>query len=81
MRFGCDPERRILRNDQKSRFKNITVQKEKSIFLPDDILKKYLDEKSLPEFRKGNTGIFSVTVYGEKGGSMLCAGMLQLMLE
>jgi arsenite methyltransferase len=47
-------------------FKNITLQKEKAIFIPDDILSGYLDEKSLDDFRNGNTGIFSVTVYGEK---------------
>ena len=47
-------------------FKNVTVQKEKAIYIPDDILVKYLDEKSLHEFRDGSTGIFSVTVYGEK---------------
>ena len=47
-------------------FKNITLQKEKAIFIPDDILSAYLDEKSLDDFRKGNTGIFSITVYGEK---------------
>jgi arsenite methyltransferase len=47
-------------------FKNITIQKEKAIFIPDDILSAYLDEKSLDDFRKGNTGIFSITVYGEK---------------
>jgi arsenite methyltransferase len=47
-------------------FKNITLQKEKAIFIPDDILSGYLDEQSLEDFRKGNTGIFSITVYGEK---------------
>jgi len=47
-------------------FKNITLQKEKAIFIPDDILSGYLDEKSLDDFRNGNTGIFSITVYGEK---------------
>jgi len=51
---------------KKAGFKNITVQKEKSIFVPDDILKNYLDEKSLKDFREGSTGIFSITVYGEK---------------
>lgn len=47
-------------------FKNITLQKEKAIHIPDDILSGYLDEQSLENFRKGNTGIFSITVYGEK---------------
>jgi arsenite methyltransferase len=47
-------------------FKNITLQKEKAIFIPDDILSGYLDEQSLEDFRNGNTGIFSITVFGEK---------------
>ena len=49
-----------------SGYKNITIQKEKAIFIPDDILSNYLDEKSLNDFRNGNTGIFSITVYAEK---------------
>lgn len=47
-------------------FENITVQKQKSIILPDDILKVYLNEEELIEFKTGKTGIFSVTVYAEK---------------
>ena len=47
-------------------FQNIAVQKEKSISIPDDILKKYLTENELSSFKAGNTGIFSVTVYAEK---------------
>lgn len=47
-------------------FENITIQKEKAIFLPDDILKNYLGDEELTEFRKGNTGIFSITVYADK---------------
>ena len=49
-----------------SGYKNITIQKEKAIFIPDDILSNYLDEKSLNDFRNGNTGIFSITVFAEK---------------
>jgi arsenite methyltransferase len=47
-------------------FENITLQKQKHIILPNDILTKYLDDKELTEFKKGKTGIFSVTVYAEK---------------
>ena len=52
---------------------NMTVQKEKAIQLPDDILKNYLNEEALQSFRAGNTGIFSVTVYAEKPKSCGCA--------
>jgi ubiquinone/menaquinone biosynthesis C-methylase UbiE len=47
-------------------FKNIIVQKEKVITVPDDILVKYLDASGLESFKAGSTGIFSVTVYAEK---------------
>lgn len=47
-------------------FTNMSIQKEKAINVPDDILKNYLTERELSEFRSGNTGIFSITVYAEK---------------
>lgn len=47
-------------------FSNITIQKEKPINIPDDILKNYLNENELNSFKSGNTGIFSITVYAEK---------------
>lgn len=49
-------------------FTNITVQKEKPIPIPDDILNKYLDASDIEAWKQGNTGIFSVTVYAEKPG-------------
>lgn len=48
------------------RFKNITLQKEKPIIIPDDILKNYLDEEALKEYKKNITAIYSITVYAEK---------------
>jgi SAM-dependent methyltransferase len=47
-------------------FENIVVQKQKPIVLPDDILLNYLDEAELSAFKKGGTGIFSITVYADK---------------
>ena len=47
-------------------FKNITIQKEKPIIIPDDILQNYLDADALAAFKSGSTGIFSITVYAEK---------------
>jgi SAM-dependent methyltransferase len=49
-----------------SGFSNIQIQKEKRIVLPDDILKNYLSEESINDFKTGETGIFSITVYAEK---------------
>ncbi len=47
-------------------FKEIHLQKQKVITIPDDILEKYLSEAELAAFNAGDTGIFSVTVYAEK---------------
>ncbi len=47
-------------------FKNIVLQKEKVITVPDDILSQYLSTEQLDTFKKSGTGIFSVTVYAEK---------------
>lgn len=51
-------------------FHNVTIQKEKPITIPDDILIKYLSESEVKTFNKGATGIFSITVYAEKEGSV-----------
>jgi SAM-dependent methyltransferase len=53
-------------------FSNINIQKEKVINIPDDILKNYLNEEELANFKSGGTGIFSITVYAEKSKS--CCG-------
>lgn len=55
-------------------FSNITLQKEKPINVPDDILSNYLNEKQLADFKTGNTGIFSITVYAEKPDANCCGG-------
>lgn len=47
-------------------FSEITIQKEKRITLPEEILKDYLSTDQIAEFHSGKTGIFSITVYAEK---------------
>lgn len=47
-------------------FKNVTVQKDKPIVVPDDILSQYLSEEQLTAFKQSGTGIRSITVYAEK---------------
>lgn len=54
---------------EKAGFKNVEIQKEKIVQLPDDILLKYLDASQIEELKQRKTGIFSITVYGEKPGS------------
>lgn len=50
----------------KNGFKNVVVQKEKPIVIPDDILINYLSAGEIDLFKSGDTGIFSLTVYAEK---------------
>jgi SAM-dependent methyltransferase len=47
-------------------FTNLTIQKEKAIDIPNDILSRYLEEKEISDFKSGKTGIFSISVYAEK---------------
>src|SRR5664279_2271282 len=47
-------------------FKNIVVQKDKPIIIPDDILSSYLSAEQMKTFRLSGTGIRSITVFAEK---------------
>ncbi len=55
---------------KESGFQDLTIQKKKSILMPDDILTKYLSEEKIRAFAERNIGIFSITVYGKKPGDM-----------
>ena len=47
-------------------FENVTIQKEKAIIIPDDILVNYLNPAEIAAFRASQMGIFSVTVFAQK---------------
>ena len=47
-------------------FEQVTIQKEKAIIIPDDILINYLTTDQIAAFKNGATGIFSVTVFAKK---------------
>jgi arsenite methyltransferase len=51
---------------EKAGFKNIQIQKERKIELPDSMLAKYLDEAGIEKFKQEFAGIASITVYAEK---------------
>jgi len=51
---------------KESGFKNISLKKEKEVVIPDNILRNYLSEENLIEFKNSNTGIYSITVFAEK---------------
>ncbi len=47
-------------------FSNITLQKEKEIVIPDDILQQYLSAEEIIATNTGNTKLTSITVYADK---------------
>lgn len=47
-------------------FESLTLQKEKQIIIPDDILSNYLSAEEIKAFKESTTGIFSITVFARK---------------
>ena len=47
-------------------FSNVEIKKTKVIDLPDEILKEYLSESALSEYRQSGIGVFSITVTADK---------------
>jgi hypothetical protein len=63
---GAIDKDEYLKIVKETGFENITIQKQKEIQLPDDMLLNYLTKEELKEFRNSDTGIYSITVYAEK---------------
>ena len=51
---------------EEAGFKNISLQKDKAIIIPDNILANYLSADEISEYKNGKTKITSITVYAEK---------------
>jgi SAM-dependent methyltransferase len=56
-------------------FNSITIQKQKPINIPTDILKRYLNEDEIDAFNDGGSGIFSITVFAQKEGEKKTSGV------
>lgn len=69
---GAIQKQRYLEIIEETGFTNITIQKEKIINVPADILNNYLSDAEIRELRESGTGIFSITVYAEKAKA--CCG-------
>ena len=53
-------------------FKNVKIQKEKVITIPDDILSRYLSAKEIQAYKDSQLGILCITVYADKPAE--CSG-------
>ncbi len=69
---GAIQKQDYLKMIEANSFTNITIQKEKIIDVPVDILSNYLSAEEINDFKESDTGIFSITVYAEK--SKECCG-------
>ena len=69
----------IQKNDyldfiEQAGFKNIVVQQEKTILIPEDILINYLTEKEIEVYKTNPRIIRSISVYAEKQGRCSASG-------
>jgi arsenite methyltransferase len=72
---GAIQKQAYLELIESNGFKNITVQKEKPILVPDDILGSCLSPEEIVRFKQSGTGIYSVTVYaGKPAAEESCCG-------
>lgn len=63
---GAVQKKEYLGIIEEAGFDNITVQKDKTIIVPDEILKEYFSETEINSFKNSGTRITSITVCGEK---------------
>jgi len=69
---GAIDKDEYIRIIERSGFVDVMIQKEKQITVPDDILLNYLSEAELKSFKEAGTGIYSITVYGNKSKGCGC---------
>ncbi|MGZ3852347.1 MAG: arsenite methyltransferase [Flavisolibacter sp.] len=63
---GAVQKKEYLDIVEEAGFVNITVQKDKTIVVPDQVLSEYFTEEEIATFKNSGTRITSVTVYAEK---------------
>lgn len=63
---GAIDKDEYLNRISQAGFKNVTIQKDKPIIVPDDILKNYLNDEEISQYKANTSVIHSITVYAEK---------------
>lgn len=71
---GAIPKEVYIELINSNGFANVTIQKDKPIVIPDDILRNYLSPEQIAEFKQSDKGIRSITVYADKPGEKTCCG-------
>ena len=51
---------------QRVGFENVAVQRENKINIPEKVLQEFLTSEQIDSFDKGESGIYSISIYGEK---------------
>jgi arsenite methyltransferase len=69
---GAIQKQAYLELIDSNKFANVTIQKEKPIHLPDDILSQYMSPEEIAAFRTSGAGIYSITVFAEKPKAEAC---------
>jgi len=70
---GAIDKKEYLGYIEQAGFQNITLQKEKIITIPDDILKEYMTVEEIADFRINPAIIRSISVYAEKQQGCSCS--------
>ena len=63
---GAIQKKEYLDTIKEAGFTKITLQKDKAIILPDDVLANYLSAEEITAYKNGAVKISSITVYAEK---------------
>lgn len=75
---GAIPKEEYLALAGEAGFENLTVQKQKTISIPDDILSQYLSAAEIADFRSGMANIESITLFASKPGGVKKGGFEML---
>ena len=71
---GATQKDKYLNHIFMAGFQKLSIQKEKEIVLPDDILSDYLTPSEIATYRNSGNGIYSVTVSAEKPAECCAPG-------
>lgn len=69
---GAIEKEHYIAKIKKAGFENVSIQKSKPIFIPNDILSTYLSPEEIQTFRTEGAKITSITVRGEKVSEACC---------